>query len=217
MKNRRVLSLVAVAALSIPVVLWGQETARPLRDLLGVSASSGEQQVEARGYRYVRTVKEADASLTFWLEPQTNRCVSIRTANGIYTNVFYVADSSCALVPATPPPSASPDSDESFDTVCGVEIGKKSHRYRCHYLVEGCKGEGYCRGVVTMPDNEYTIDWNTGGDKIEVTFKGMRPQKTPATFDNGQTRFKIGDQTYFVYRSRERAKSELEKLPRGRQ
>ena len=59
-----------------------------------------------------------------------------------------------------------------------------------------------------MPDNELQITWGKN-DQIEVLAPGMNPQKATSSFRDGQTRFDFGGNTYFVYRSPDRAKREL--------
>jgi len=59
-----------------------------------------------------------------------------------------------------------------------------------------------------MPDNELKITWGKN-DQIEVQTTGTNPQKTTSSFRDGQTRFDYGGNTYFVYRSPDRAQREL--------
>ena len=46
-------------------------------------------------------------------------------------------------------------------------------------------------------------------DQIEVQATGANPQKATSSFRDGQTRFDYGGNTYFVYRSPDRAQREL--------
>ena len=59
-----------------------------------------------------------------------------------------------------------------------------------------------------MPDNELQISWGKN-DQVEVQAAGMNAQKTTSSFRDGQTRFDFGGNTYFVYRSPDRAQREL--------
>lgn len=198
----------ACAALA-PAVATAQEPVRNLRDLVGARASSGESQMNSRGYEFVRADKAGDSAYTFWREPRSGRCVTVRTTNGEYASIVYSPDSDCGGGQASQAPAAAPDTEDNFETVCGVVVGGKEHAYRCHLRNERCAG-GNCT-VVTMPDNEYTIAWHKN-DEIEVTFSGMKAMRSKSSFSDGRTKFDFEGKTYFVYRSLDRAKRELSKL-----
>jgi hypothetical protein len=207
--NRKVLigmGLLACLGLAATIA-QAQQPVRTLDDLVGIRASSGEQQMNSRGYTFVRGEKAGDSSYTYWREPRTNKCVAVRTTNGEYASLVYASDTDCQGGSASQMP-ASPQTEDSFDTVCGVEAGGQTHRYRCHVRVEGCKGEGYCRNVLTFPDLELRINWHKD-DRITIESVGMNPQDSTASFSNGQTRFDYGGNTYFFYRTPDRAKREL--------
>ena len=135
------------------------------------------------------------------------RDIDLEIENGEYASIVYAPDMDCQGGSASQLP-ASPQTEDSFDTVCGVETGGKTYRYRCHVRVEGCKGEGFCRNVLTFPDLELRINWHKD-DRITIESAGMKPQDSTASFSNGQTRFDYGGNTYFFYRTPDRAQREL--------
>lgn len=211
----RTLALVLAAGLGAllgAARLPAQEAVAPLRDLVGGSAAAGEAQIMNRGFQLVGGSKAGDSSFTYWLQPRSGRCVVARTTNGVYASIVFAPDGDCQAHPVPAPLPAVPDTEDNFATVCGVETGGKEYRYRCRLRTEGCKGEGYCRAIVTYPDNELLINWNKG-DEIEVTAKGTNPVRTSSSFRDGQTRFELSGKIYFVYRNPERARLELAKLP----
>jgi len=207
------LALGSILALA-SAALQAQEPVRALRHLIGLRASDGELRIAANGYELVRGDKAADSSFTYYLEPRTSRCVAVRTTNGRYASIVYAPDTDCAAEPKAlePGPTSLEPGEEEFDTVCGVEVGGQSYRYRCHLRNRGCSpGPGKrCTTTITMPDNEYRIAWMKDG--IEVTFQGMTPRRSTVSTEAGQTRFQIDDQVYFVYRLKREADRELARL-----
>ncbi len=195
------------------VQLSAQERVKSLQDLVGARGSSAESALDDRGLVHVGGEKSGGSSYTYWRERKTDKCVTVQVADGRVASIVYAPDADCDRFESGSGDGAESGSDDetSFDTVCGVIADGKTHRYRCEIRNEGCEGEGYCRTILTLPDNELRIDWRKGG-QIEVTFEGMNPQKTTATVENGETRFDLSGQTYFVYRNRDRAKREVAKL-----
>jgi len=187
--------------------LAAQEPVAPLRDLVGAKGAGGETEMQNRGYKLAGGSKAGDSSFTYWREPMSNRCVAVRTTDGRYASITYTKDADCQGGGATQLPAAG-GSGDALQTVCGVETGGKTYRYRCQLRTEGCEGQGHCRSTLTMPDNELQISWGKN-DQVEVQAAGMNPQKTTSSFRDGQTRFDFGGNTYFVYRSPDRAQREL--------
>lgn len=195
--------------------LLAQEPVRTLRDLIGLRASSAEARLQARGYEFVHAEKVGDSAFSWFLEPRTRRCVATRTTNGHTASVVYAPDADCEVAPPElpPGPTSLEPGEEEFDTVCGVEVGGETHRYRCHLRNRGCSpGPGKrCTTTITMPDNEYRIAWMRDG-KIEVTFQGMAARPSRVSTASGQTRFELDDTIYFVYRLKREADRELARL-----
>ncbi len=207
--KRTIAMLLAVAAALIgaaPLLAQGEVPA--LRDVVGARGRDGEGQLQSRGYQLAGGGKAGDSSFTYWKEPRSNRCVAVRTTDGRYASITYTADADCqGGGTATQAPATAPGGD-AFQTVCGVETGGKTYRYRCSLRKEGCQGGGSCRTTVTLPDNEFTVTWHKN-DEIEVLFPGMNPGRTTSTFRDGQTRFDFSGNTYFFYRSPDRSQREL--------
>ena len=208
MKRTIAIPLALTAALTGAASLFAQAEVPALRDVVGARGRDGEGQLQSRGYQLAGGGKAGDSSFTYWKEPRSNRCVAVRTTDGRYASITYTADADCqGGGAATQAPAAAP-AGGSFQTVCGVETGGKTYRYRCNLRDEGCQGGGACRTTVTMPDNEYTIAWHKN-DEIEVVFSGLNPMRSKTSFRDGQTRFDLEGKTYFLYRSPDRARKEL--------
>lgn len=216
MNVRRIASAAVVvwAGIGFAAPLAAQQPVKPLQDLIGARGSSGEEQLRSRGYTFVRGDKSGDAAYTYWRQPQTNRCLSVRTEDGRYAAIVFTPDADCQAAPGGGSAGATGGSEDSFDTVCGIEVGGQTYRYRCHLHNQGCApgGGGPCRTTVTMPDNEYVITWHKN-DEIDVTFAGMAPKRSKSSFQHGQTRFQFEDKVFFVYREKSSGQRELAKLP----
>ena len=67
--------------------------AAALQDLLGARASSGEMEMEDRGYEYVKGEKAGSMAFSNWVKG--SHCVTIRTENGHYTSIVDVTMLDC--------------------------------------------------------------------------------------------------------------------------
>ena len=56
-------------------------------DLVGARASSGESELEARGFRNVDGFKSGTTSYTIWYNRRTRQCLQVATAEGRYDSV----------------------------------------------------------------------------------------------------------------------------------
>jgi hypothetical protein len=71
----------------------GGAGAAGLQDLVGARASSGESQLESRGYTYIKGEKGGDSSYTNWRKG--SHCVTARTVNGHYKSIVDVTMLDC--------------------------------------------------------------------------------------------------------------------------
>ena len=67
--------------------------AKELHDLIGARGSSGEAELEKRGYKYVSGKKSGGSSYTNWVKG--THCVTVRTADGHYTSILDAPISEC--------------------------------------------------------------------------------------------------------------------------
>ena len=74
---------------------WRGDTPHGLRDLVGARAGSAEEQVRERGYTHRNTETSGQAKYANWRENSTGRCVLIRTEDGRYAAITYVAEADC--------------------------------------------------------------------------------------------------------------------------
>ena len=136
----------------------------------------------------------------------------MRTTDGRYASIIYTADADCQGGGAATQPPAGAGGGGAWETVCGVETGGKTYRYRCNLRDEGCQGGGACRTSVTCR----TTSRRSPGARttqIEVSPSGRQPDAVDAaSFRDGQTRFDYGGNTCFVYRSQDWAVREIANL-----
>jgi hypothetical protein len=59
--------------------------AKGLQDLVGARGSSGEMELESRGYKYIKGEKGGGSSYTNWRKG--SHCVIVRTTNGHYASI----------------------------------------------------------------------------------------------------------------------------------
>lgn len=71
----------------------GASGAAGLQDLVGARGSSGEMELENRGYRSALNFKDGHSSFTNWRKG--SHCVSVRTTNGHYDSIVDVGTDDC--------------------------------------------------------------------------------------------------------------------------
>jgi hypothetical protein len=71
----------------------GGSGAAGLQDLVGARGSSGEAELESRGYTFVKSEKGGDSSYTNWRKG--SHCVTVRTVDGHYKSIVDVTMLDC--------------------------------------------------------------------------------------------------------------------------
>ena len=84
-----------IVSLGAAGVVHAQEPVRNLQDLIGARGGDGEYQMQQRGYTFVRTDKSGGSAYSYWRESRSNRCVTVRTADGRYQSIVYAPASDC--------------------------------------------------------------------------------------------------------------------------
>ena len=74
-----------------------QGSVSSLEDLIGARGRSGEEQMEQRGYTWVRTDKSGGSAYSYWREQRSGQCVSVRTTEGRYASIVYTPDFDCRV------------------------------------------------------------------------------------------------------------------------
>jgi hypothetical protein len=112
-------AIVVLTAISARAVA---QTPPEVSDLVGARGSSGETQLEARGYHHVTTNTVRDTKWSFWWSDRRRQCISVATADGRYTAISVVpaanCDASAAETAVTPPSYDDGRRGERIDLVC---------------------------------------------------------------------------------------------------
>jgi len=92
MKRSIFLTLTAVAVLTANAQA---KTPRDLDDLINIRASSGERELEDRGYSYRKTMEIKDSELSYWWSRHDRQCIVVTTKDGRYSSILEQPDSMC--------------------------------------------------------------------------------------------------------------------------
>lgn len=80
--------LLISTVISILLVGSALGQADALKDLIGGRASSGETEMENRGYVLNHTTKDDEGSWTYWWNGSKKKCVGVLTSEAMYTRIF---------------------------------------------------------------------------------------------------------------------------------
>ena len=175
-----------------------------LQDLVSVRGSSGETEMEKRGYAVVRSDVVGDSERRmYWREASTGRCVAVRVADGRYQALTEVPREDCAASTAAP---AAPLQADAFATVCGVLVNGKTYRYKC--TVSGAAPGGPGETVLNYPDQKITLKW-LAPKRLAVTFEGMKPRELGYVQAEGNIEFNYEGSVYMYTYNRESAALEV--------
>lgn len=71
------------------------QTPRDVDDLIDIRASSGERELEDRGYRHYRTTKIKDNSIGYWWSSRREQCIAVTTEDGRFSSILEQPESMC--------------------------------------------------------------------------------------------------------------------------
>lgn len=165
------------------------QTPADLTDLVGARGSSGETQMEARGYAWVRTSTVRDQKWSYWWNERLGQCASVATADGRYSTIMTVPALNCdKRVPsagAEPRPGElarvaqrRPDAD-SIMLICwgegrkpgaasgtSFEYNRQSHRY---------EPKQWVASTTDQFDSAVQVEVADGRGRIHLTGKLVAP------------------------------------------
>jgi hypothetical protein len=158
MKHIAALSLILFG---IPAITYAQ-TPNDVRDLVGARAAGGETQLQARGYRFLRTNTVGDQKWSFWWSDLQRQCVSVTTDNGRYSAINQVPGQNCQTNPST---NEAYQGDSPFRPALGSPGETVS-------LL--CYGQGEAAGIRSHSGYAYNPDTRKYeyGNRIESTTDG---------------------------------------------
>ncbi len=96
-------SIITTLSVIIPSVYAQNDasnTPTHLTDLIGIRGSSGETQLQQRGYEWRNTNKEGNNAYSYWFNKPAISCIEVTTTQGNYqaiteTNIQNCLDASC--------------------------------------------------------------------------------------------------------------------------
>lgn len=86
---------VATAALVLAPVAAAAKTPPSVRDLVGAKGSSGETQLEYRGFHLISGHAEYDSKITYWWNGNTKECIKVVTYDGNYQSIDQTTNADC--------------------------------------------------------------------------------------------------------------------------
>ncbi|MGE5289489.1 MAG: hypothetical protein ACM3ML_20280 [Micromonosporaceae bacterium] len=175
------------------------DTPPALADLVGARASSGEMELNRRGYAWQGTEKTGADAYSYWREKENGQCVVVRTSNGRYASIAYAPDLDCkrAAASAGGGGGVSAERPDPYDTICGVIVGGQNYRYRCG-ATDFYSGGQKIRTELRYPDQTIQLTWRPGS-RVGLQFEGMVPKEARYSTSEGETNFVFEDKTYFYY------------------
>lgn len=86
------------SALTLMTIPMNAQTPAPsLQDLVGARGSSGERELQSRGYEYIKTEKSGNDAYSYWRETSTGKCLTVRTSDGRYQSLVYAPAFDCRV------------------------------------------------------------------------------------------------------------------------
>ena len=198
--------LAAIAVLGMLGTAFAQDPVPSLQDLVGARGSSGDTELDERGYTWVRTEEAGDAVYTYYQERENGQCITVRTEEGRFQSIVYAPASDCT--PDAPVASLADAPAGSWQTVCGVIVGGETYSYVCT-VTDRMEGSRKASTLLRFPDNAVTLNWKEGRD-VELVFEGMVPKMATFATAEGETNWVFEDKTYFYISDKGRAAWEVE-------
>jgi hypothetical protein len=88
-------TLMATAAMVITPIAASANTPGSVRDLVGAKGSSGEQQLEYRGFHLISGHTEYDSKISYWWNGNTKECIKVVTYDGSYRSIDKTSNADC--------------------------------------------------------------------------------------------------------------------------
>ena len=202
-KIPRLISLAfGLLAFTIATRVNAQTPVTNLQDLVDVRGSSGEAELQNRGYEFIRTEKSEDSAYSYWIESETGKCVTVKTENGRYQSLVYAPSFDCGTA------SMSELRTETFETVCGVIVDEQNYRYLCK-VSEQYNGENKVKTILRYPDIELQLTWKPE-NQVSIDTTGASSIEATYSTSEGETDIFTSEKTYFYISDKGMAAWEVE-------
>lgn len=189
-------------------------------DLVGRDAIKTFDIMTSRGFTGVDTYTTPDDYIvSWWYNASTGQCVNTQSRGGRVTSAAEDRNAKCDEAAAQAGGGANSAGGsansaggrgDSFDTVCGVIVGRQDTSYRCRvtdYHADGRK----TRTTLRFPDQTLELTWNRG-HRVGLQFEGMVPKEADYRRSEGETSWVFEGKTYYYFSDKDRARSEVRRL-----
>ena len=91
----KICALLATAAMAVAPVAAVAKTPASVRDLVGAKGSSGEDQLEYRGFHRISSHADYDSKINYWWNGNTKECVKVMTYDGNFQSIDQTTNADC--------------------------------------------------------------------------------------------------------------------------
>jgi hypothetical protein len=213
MKSRSLLIAAAITGLMLGAGAASAARKAEIKDLVGGDAVKAFDSMTSRGFAGVDPYTTLDDYLvTWWYNASTGQCVNTQSKNGRVTSAAEDRHPKCteAAAQAGGGANSAAGSTDSFDTVCGVIVGRQDTPYRCRVTDHYAAGQK-ARTTLRLPDQKIELTWRTR-NRVGLQFEGMVPKEARYSTSEGETNWVFEGKTYYYFSDKGRARSEVQRL-----
>jgi len=180
-------SLIASAAIAglIATPVFAR-SANQLRDIVGARGSSGESELEARGFTHIDTREGGYSKTSYWWHSRDRNCVQVVTADGRYQSISDATNGDCN----------QRSGGTSAGAVAGAAIGVAllaalaSHKSHDHddgqHYADQREEEQYERGYNDGLHNESYHNWDRSNQYSSGYQAGVRQRQNNTSYHSGR-------------------------------
>jgi hypothetical protein len=212
MKSRTVIIAAAISGLILEAGTASASQKAEMKDLIGRDPIKAFDVMTSRGFTGVDTYTTSDDYVvTWWYNASTGQCVVTQSKDSRVTSAVEDRHPKCseAAAQASGGKSAGGNTD-SFDTVCGVMVGRQDTPYRCQ-VTDHYAGSRKTRTTLRFPDQTIELTWRPG-KRVGLQFEGMVPKEATYASSEGETNWVFEGKTYYYFSDKDRARFEVQRL-----
>ena len=161
MKNKTLTKATITLALFIIIIMATDVHAmapRDVDDLVGVRASSGESELEDRGYQHRKTIKVSHSTIAYWWNRHKQACIAVTTTDGRFKSIMTqpktVCDKEATEAPSGGFGKSTPQVMEVDNGNVAVDLGGCTVLFNPHGGIVD-QGESCSRGEIHKAKNAF--------------------------------------------------------------
>jgi hypothetical protein len=213
MKTRTLIIAAAISGLMLGAGAASARQRAEINDLIGRDAIKAFDVMTSRGFTSVETYTTSDDYIvTWWYNASTGQCVNTQSKNSRVTSAVEDRHPKCdeAAAKAGGGAVGTGGNTDSFDTVCGVIVGRQDSPYRCR-VTDRYAGGRKTHTTLRFPDQTIESTWRPG-NRFGLQFEGMVPKEARYASSEGETNWVFEGKTYYYFSDKDRARSEVQRL-----